>query len=165
MSAAVSVAVRAPLSTERAPMSRGSWKKSWKTKSAARSGLALLCALSLGACGSSRHAHSLESRRDALPPLVEEPRVAPASDVPEPVRPKEKAFGARYATPAQCEAAARALLPTSREGAWTALKSCVDRTHFTLLNALLGVVAGMLSLPLVSLGTRLWQALRPSASA
>ena len=35
----------------------------------------------------------------------------------------------------------------------------------TLLNALLGVVAGMLSLPLVSLGTRLWQALRPSASA
>ncbi|SUD41785.1 DUF808 domain-containing protein [Ectopseudomonas mendocina] len=32
----------------------------------------------------------------------------------------------------------------------------------TLLNALLGVAAGLLSLPLVSLGTRLWQLLRPS---
>ena len=35
----------------------------------------------------------------------------------------------------------------------------------TLLNALLGVVAGMLSLPLVSLGTRLWQALRPTRNS
>ena len=32
----------------------------------------------------------------------------------------------------------------------------------TLLNGLLGVAAGLLSLPLVSLGTRLWQLLRPS---
>ena len=30
----------------------------------------------------------------------------------------------------------------------------------TLLNALLGIVAGLLSVPLVSLATRLWQALR-----
>lgn len=35
----------------------------------------------------------------------------------------------------------------------------------TLLHALLGVVAGLLSVPLVSLGTRLWQALRPSRDA
>lgn len=35
----------------------------------------------------------------------------------------------------------------------------------TLLNALLGVVAGMLSLPLVSLGTRLWQTLRPTRNS
>jgi hypothetical protein len=110
---------------------------SLKTMSAARSGVALLCTMSLWGCGSARHAHSLESRRDALPPLVEEPAVAPASDVPAPVRPREKAFGMRYATPGQCEAAARSLLPTSRDDAWTALKSCVDRTHFTLLNALL----------------------------
>lgn len=35
----------------------------------------------------------------------------------------------------------------------------------TLLNALLGVVAGLLSLPLVSLGSRLWQMLRPSRNS
>ncbi|WP_296272400.1 DUF808 domain-containing protein [Pseudomonas sp. UBA6323] len=35
----------------------------------------------------------------------------------------------------------------------------------TLLNALLGVAAGLLSLPLVSLGTRLWQMLRPSRTS
>ncbi|MBG0843615.1 DUF808 domain-containing protein [Pseudomonas chengduensis] len=35
----------------------------------------------------------------------------------------------------------------------------------TLLNALLGVVAGLLSVPLVNLATRLWQALRKSQSA
>ncbi|SDA50433.1 hypothetical protein SAMN03159475_1019 [Pseudomonas sp. NFPP33] len=35
----------------------------------------------------------------------------------------------------------------------------------TLLNALLGVVAGLLSVPLVSLATRLWQALRKPQSA
>lgn len=32
----------------------------------------------------------------------------------------------------------------------------------TLLNALLGIVAGLVSVPLVSLGARLWQALRPA---
>ncbi|VXC18135.1 conserved hypothetical protein; putative inner membrane protein [Pseudomonas sp. 8Z] len=34
----------------------------------------------------------------------------------------------------------------------------------TLLNALLGIVVGIISVPLVSLGTRLWQALRPATT-
>ncbi|CAE6892485.1 MULTISPECIES: DUF808 domain-containing protein [Pseudomonas] len=35
----------------------------------------------------------------------------------------------------------------------------------TLFNALLGIVAGLLSVPLVGLGARLWRALRPSTAA
>ncbi|WFC60998.1 DUF808 domain-containing protein [Pseudomonas sp. REST10] len=35
----------------------------------------------------------------------------------------------------------------------------------TLFNALLGIVAGLISVPLVSLGARLWRALRPSTAA
>jgi len=107
-----------------------------KTMGAGRSGLALLCAMSLWGCGSARHSHAVDARSE-LPPLVEEPPPPRASSTPEPSRPDEKAFGARYATPAQCEAAARGLLATSRDQGWAALKSCVDRTHFTQLNALL----------------------------
>ena len=35
----------------------------------------------------------------------------------------------------------------------------------TLLNALLGILAGLLALPLASLGVRLWQAVRPTKTA
>ena len=110
------------------------------TKVATRSGAALLCAVAVVGCGSSRHTHTTV---DEAPPgqmLAEERparRASRADPGPVPSRPEEKAFGARYATPAQCEVAARRLLATSRDEAWSALKSCVERTHFTLLNALL----------------------------
>lgn len=109
------------------------------SKVAARSGAALLCAVAVVGCGSSRHTHTTV---DEAPPgrLLSEARPAQASRAqasPVPSRPGEKSFGARYATPAQCEVAARGLLATSRDEAWAALKSCVERTHFTLLDALL----------------------------
>ncbi|HEX8539711.1 MAG TPA: hypothetical protein VF664_19775 [Cystobacter sp.] len=107
------------------------------TRGMARSGAALVCAAALVGCGGHSHAVAArEGSRSFIPP---EPRPLPerASSVPEPVRPEAKAFGARYATPSQCEAAARALQASSRDSAWAALKSCVERTHFTLLNALL----------------------------
>lgn len=109
------------------------------SKTAARSGAALLCAVAVVGCGSARHTHSVESR-ESSGRLLSEERPAPvarAEASPEPSRPSEKAFGARYATPAQCEVAARKLQASSRDDAWAALKSCVDRMHFTLLNALL----------------------------
>ncbi|WPB81620.1 hypothetical protein KYC5002_21185 [Archangium violaceum] len=113
------------------------------SKVAARSGAALLCAVAMVGCGSSRHTHTTVDEVSAKPLLAEErPEVRPtraarADAGPVPSRPDEKAFGARYATPAQCEVAARKLLATSRDEAWAALKSCVERTHFTLLNAVL----------------------------
>jgi hypothetical protein len=107
------------------------------TKGLARSGAALVCAAALVGCGG--HSHAVAAREDARTLIPPEPRPLPerSSLVPEPVHPEEKAFGARYATPSQCEAAARALQASSRDSAWAALKSCVDRTHFTLLGALL----------------------------
>jgi len=108
------------------------------SKGATRSGLALVvCAAALMGCGS--HSHAVAARGDSRSLIAEEPPPSEvrSSSVPEPIRPSEKAFGARYATPSQCEAAARALQATSRDSAWTALKSCVERTHFTLLGALL----------------------------
>jgi hypothetical protein len=104
------------------------------TKGAARSGAALLCTLVAVGCGSSRHTH-LVGEDEA--PLVKEPARAQVEKA-EPARPVDpKAFSSRYATPAQCEAAARRLLAVSRDDAWTALKSCVEGTHFTLLGAVL----------------------------
>ena len=93
---------------------------------AARPALVLLLATAwatgLGACGSARHSHGMDERQ-GLPALVKEPPAPPASDVPVPARPQEKAFGARYATPEQCEVAARALLPTARDQAWADLNA------------------------------------------
>ncbi|WNG16423.1 hypothetical protein [Cystobacter fuscus] len=107
------------------------------TKGLARSGAALVCAAALVGCGG--HSHAVAARDNSRSLIPPEPRPLPerSPSVPEPVRPEEKSFGARYATPSQCEAAARALQATSRDSAWTALKSCVERTHFTLLGALL----------------------------
>ncbi|WP_239576655.1 hypothetical protein [Archangium primigenium] len=114
------------------------WMK--KLSGAARPALVLLsataCVMGLGACGSARHSHGMDERQ-GMPALVKEPPPPPASDVPVPARPQEKAFGARYATPEQCEVAARALLPTARDQAWASLRSCVERTHFTHLKSLL----------------------------
>ena len=108
---------------------------------AVRPAAALVCALALAGCGTSRHVHAVEDEElsSAPPPPASRPAAPPLSElVPEPSRPTEKAFGARYATPAQCEMAARSLIASSRDKAWSALRSCVERTHFTLLNALLG---------------------------
>ncbi len=104
------------------------------SKVAARSGAALLCTWVAVGCGSSRHTHQVGG--DDTSPLVKE---SPAQvEKTERARPVEaRAFGSHYATPAQCEAAARRLLASSRDEAWVALKSCVEGTHFTLLGALL----------------------------
>ncbi|PTL85292.1 hypothetical protein [Vitiosangium sp. GDMCC 1.1324] len=113
------------------------------TKVAARSGAALCCALAAVAtvgCGSARHTHTVEARGSSRR-LLQEERPAPvatAETAPaERARPVEKDFGARYATPAQCEVAARKRLLSSRDEGWAALKSCVEQMHFTLLDALL----------------------------
>jgi hypothetical protein len=107
-----------------------------KSRDVAGSGLALACALALVGCGSHSHGVRGADFRTFLAEELPSPEI-PSSPVPEPVRPAEKAFGARYATPSQCEAAARALQERSRDAAWAALRSCVERTHFTLLGALL----------------------------
>jgi hypothetical protein len=106
---------------------------------AVRSSAALLCALAVVGCGSSRHSH-LVDEGEAAPPLVKD-QPAPmvkAEPAPSPVDPRT--FGSRYATPAQCEAAARGLLAVSRDDAWSALKSCVESNqfNFTVLGAVLG---------------------------
>ncbi|HEX8819418.1 MAG TPA: hypothetical protein VF794_05800, partial [Archangium sp.] len=107
------------------------------SKVVARTGAALLCVLTVAGCGSSRHSHVMDEG-ETTPPLARE-QPAPAVKA-KPSRPavEPRTYGARYSVPGQCEAAARRLLAVSRDDAWTALKSCVDGTHFTLLGAVLG---------------------------
>ncbi|WP_395828543.1 hypothetical protein [Archangium violaceum] len=108
------------------------------SKGVARSGAALLCAVAVVGCGSSRHSHSVDAQESQRRSMEERSALVDRGEpAPRPSRPSEKAFGARYATPAQCEVAARKLLPTSRDEAWVALRSCVQYSHFTLLGALL----------------------------
>jgi hypothetical protein len=106
------------------------------SKGMVRSGAALLCALAATGCGSSRHTHLMDEGTETPPPAVAQ--AAPV-DKAAPSRPMgdPRTFGSRYTVPGQCEAAARRLLATSRDDAWTALKSCVEGTHFTLLGAVL----------------------------
>ncbi|MET0403680.1 MAG: hypothetical protein ABW123_14810 [Cystobacter sp.] len=108
-----------------------------KSRNTARSGLALACAMTLLGCGAHSHAVKRADFRTFISEESPAANQARTPSVPEPLRPAEKAFGARYATPAQCEEAARALQPRSRDAAWAALRSCVERTHFTLLGAML----------------------------
>ncbi|WAM30134.1 hypothetical protein [Myxococcus sp. NMCA1] len=108
-------------------MRRPSWKLStW----------ALLGSFTAG-CGAS-HSHVTWSE-DAPHPKEE---VFVARPPPEPPAPSPtsdpKAFAARYANPAVCEAAARRLQRASRDEAWDGLKACIEHTPFTQLNALLG---------------------------
>ncbi|WP_163782082.1 hypothetical protein [Myxococcus vastator] len=108
-------------------MRRPSWKLStW----------ALLGSFAAG-CGAS-HSHVTWSE-DAPHPKEE---VFVARPPPEPPAPSPtedpKAFAARYANPAVCEAAARRLQGASRDEAWDGLKACIEHTPFTQLNALLG---------------------------
>jgi len=109
------------------------------SKGVVRSGAALLCALAVTGCGSSRHTHLMDE--EVPPPSSTLEQSAPVAK-PAPTRPlgDPRTFGSRYATPGQCEAAARRLLATSRDDAWTGLKSCVDGMHFTLLGAVLDTV-------------------------
>ncbi|AEI67216.1 hypothetical protein [Corallococcus macrosporus] len=109
-------------------MRRASWMlSSW----------ALLGPLAAG-CGAS-HSHvtwSEDAAREdeavfvARRPPPEPPAPSPTAD--------PKAFAARYANPAVCEAAARRLQGASRDEAWDGLKACIEHTPFTQLNALLG---------------------------
>ncbi|MFP2956614.1 hypothetical protein ACLEPN_01970 [Myxococcus sp. 1LA] len=97
---------------------------------------ALLGPLAAG-CGAS---HSHVTWSEDAPRQQEE--VFVAKPPPEPPAPSPsadpKAFAARYANPAVCEAAARRLQGASRDEAWEGLKACIEHTPFTQLNALLG---------------------------
>ncbi len=112
-----------------------------RSRFAVHSSAALLCALAVMGCGASRHTH-LVDEGEAMPPVAGEQPAPMVKEEPPPPPVEPRMFGSRYATPAQCEAAARKLLAVSRDGAWTALKSCVDSTqfNFTLLGAVLGNV-------------------------
>ncbi len=94
----------------------------------------VLCALVATGCA-SRHSHLVgEEER----PLAQEEAPLQRKKAREPGPPPEPAtFARRYPRPERCEAVSRRLLATSRDDAWTALKSCVEGTHFTLLKALL----------------------------
>jgi hypothetical protein len=87
---------------------------------------ALICALAMTGCATSRAAE--EDVRDSPPSqlVTELP--------PDPFN--AQTFAAQYANPASCERQARRYLTTSHDDAWSALKACVDGTHFTLLQAL-----------------------------
>jgi len=93
-----------------------------------------LCALVATGCA-SRHSHLLgEEER----PLAQEEAPLVRKKAREPGPPPEpETFARRYPRPERCEAVSRRLLASSRDDAWTALKSCVEGTHFTLLKALL----------------------------
>lgn len=90
---------------------------------------ALLGALALGGCATPRPPPEVEDTHspDRLPIQSELP--------PETFNPST--FAAQYANPAVCEREARRYLRYSRENAWAALKSCVEGTPFTQLQALL----------------------------
>jgi hypothetical protein len=104
---------------------------------AARSSAALVCTLAVAGCGSTRHTHMMEEKA-AAESFAAQGRPAPAAGTEPTPLVEPKAYATRFTIPAQCEAAARRLLPTSRDDAWAALKSCVEGTHFTLLGAVLG---------------------------
>jgi hypothetical protein len=102
------------------------------SKSSACHAWALLGALAMVGCATSRP-----------PSLEEEARgerssgsgLAKVELPPDPFDPKT--FTAQYGNPAVCERQARRYLRSSPEDAWAALKSCVEGTHFTQLQALL----------------------------
>lgn len=89
---------------------------------------ALICALTMTGCATSRVAE--EDVRDSPPPPSQTATELP----PDPFNPQT--FAAQYSNPTSCERQARRYLSVSRDDAWAALKACVDGTHFTLLQAL-----------------------------
>jgi hypothetical protein len=97
--------------------------------SAIRHASALLCALVVVGCATSRPMEEEAEGSTSSSGLVK------AEPPPEPFDPKT--FVAQYSNPAVCERQARRYLPISREDAWAALKACVEGTHFTQLQALL----------------------------
>ncbi len=98
-------------------------------KPASRHAWILLCALTVVGCATSRATE--EDARDNPPsgPTASEPP-------PEPFDPQT--FTAQFPNPGACERQARRFLPISRDEAWAALKSCVEGTQFTQLQALMG---------------------------
>jgi hypothetical protein len=94
----------------------------------------VLCALVATGCASG-HSHLVGQEER---PLAQEEAPVVRKKAREPGPPPEPTtFARRYPRPERCEAVSRRLLATSRDDAWTALKSCVEGTHFTLLKALL----------------------------
>lgn len=100
----------------------------WK-KPASRQAWALMCALSVSGCASSR---------TQVEDVREQPSEAlRATELP-PDAFNAQTFTAQYPNPNECERQARRYLPISRDDAWAALKACVDGTPFTSLQALMG---------------------------
>jgi hypothetical protein len=96
---------------------------------------ALLGGLALAGCASSR-TEWVESGAGADAPAGRRAR-AEAQGAPQ--GPFDaKAFLAKHRTPGECEAGARKLQARSRDQGWEALRACVEGTHFTKLQALLG---------------------------
>jgi hypothetical protein len=99
------------------------------TKSSAPFAWILLGALVLVGCATPR------------PPPELEDSQAPATSMGKQELPPDafnpSTFTAQYSNPSECERQARRYLRYSREDAWAALKSCVEGTHFTQLQALL----------------------------
>ncbi len=97
-------------------------------KPVARHAWALLCALVVVGCATSR---PMEDDADDPPPPA-----GPAAELPpEPFNPQT--FTSQFSNPSVCERQARRFLSVSRDDAWAALKACVEGTHFTQLQALL----------------------------
>jgi hypothetical protein len=102
------------------------------SKSSGRGAWALLGALVMVGCATPRPAPALE---DTPIEPSSGTRLAKAELPPDPFDPRT--FPAQYANPTECERQARRHLRVSREDGWAALKSCVEGTHFTQLQALL----------------------------
>ncbi|HYI02215.1 hypothetical protein [Hyalangium sp.] len=98
-------------------------------KPASRHAWALICALAMTGCATSRAVE--EDPRDK--PSSSGPRVTELP--PDPFNPQT--FAAQYSNPSECERQARRFLPISRDDAWAALKACIDGTPFTSLQALM----------------------------
>lgn len=100
---------------------------SWK-KQASRQAWAVMCAIAVSGCASSRT--QVEDVREA-------PSEAPRARELPPDAFNAQTFAAQYSNPSECERQARRYLPLSRDDAWSALKACVDGTPFTSLQALM----------------------------
>lgn len=104
---------------------------------------ASVTSLLLAACASApprdKMAWETEAERAPAPAATAaDPAARPAVAAdPRQDGPRDPRPGSKLPTGKACEAAARALLPSSPDGAWTALKACVERQRFLALPQLL----------------------------
>jgi hypothetical protein len=100
-----------------------------RKKPASRQAWALICALAMTGCATSRALE--EDTRDQ--PSSSGPRATELP--PDPLN--AQTFAAQYPNPNVCERQARRYLSLSRDDAWAALKACIEGTPFTSLQALM----------------------------